>query len=80
MVSDVSRVDRCLGTIVPQDCVVLGDRQLRGQKMNLLLSNVHEFIGREVAATDWIELDQMQVNIFGEITRCGHGRILNKFR
>ena len=37
--------------------------------MELLLKNVHEFVGREVALTDWVELDQMQVNIFGEITR-----------
>jgi acyl dehydratase len=37
--------------------------------MELLLSNVHEYIGQEVAVTDWVALDQMQVNIFGEITR-----------
>ena len=37
--------------------------------MTLLLSNIHESIGQEVAITDWIALDQMQVNIFGEITR-----------
>lgn len=37
--------------------------------MNLLLTNIHEHIGKEVAVTDWVELDQMQVNIFGEITR-----------
>ncbi|MFT6752129.1 MAG: acyl dehydratase [Candidatus Azotimanducaceae bacterium] len=37
--------------------------------MKLLLSNVHEYIGQEIAVTDWVELDQMQVNIFGEITR-----------
>lgn len=37
--------------------------------MNLLLSNIHEYIGQEVAVTDWVDLDQMQVNIFGEITR-----------
>jgi acyl dehydratase len=37
--------------------------------MALLLSNVHEHIGQEVAVTDWVELDQMQVNIFGEVTR-----------
>lgn len=37
--------------------------------MKLLLSNVHEFIGQEVAVTDWVDIDQMQVNIFGEITR-----------
>lgn len=37
--------------------------------MALLLKTVHEYIGREVAVTGWVELDQMQVNIFGEITR-----------
>lgn len=37
--------------------------------MKLLLSNIHEHIGKEVAVTDWVDLDQMQVNIFGEITR-----------
>lgn len=37
--------------------------------MELLLKNVHEYVGQEVAVTDWVELDQMQVNIFGEITR-----------
>ncbi|MCB1643796.1 MAG: hypothetical protein KDI36_00015 [Pseudomonadales bacterium] len=37
--------------------------------MTLLLANIHEQIGNEVAVTDWVELDQMQVNIFGEITR-----------
>lgn len=37
--------------------------------MEILLTNVHEFIGEHVATTDWVEIDQMQVNIFGEITR-----------
>ena len=37
--------------------------------MNLLLSNVHEYVGQEVSVTDWVDIDQMQVNIFGEITR-----------
>ena len=37
--------------------------------MTILLANVHDYIGQEVAVTDWVELDQMQVNIFGEITR-----------
>jgi len=37
--------------------------------MELLLSNIHEHIGKQVALTEWVELDQMQVNIFGEITR-----------
>lgn len=41
----------------------------RNVPMELLLSNVHEHVGREVALTDWVDLDQMQVNIFGEITR-----------
>jgi acyl dehydratase len=37
--------------------------------MNLLLTNVHEYIGQEVAVTDWVRLDQMQVDIFGDVTR-----------
>ena len=37
--------------------------------MTLSLSNLHEYIGQEMAVTDWVELDQMQVNIFGEVTR-----------
>jgi len=37
--------------------------------MAILLANVHEYIGKEVAVTDWVALDQMQVNVFGEITR-----------
>ena len=35
----------------------------------LRLDNIHEYIDQEVAVTDWVELDQMQVNIFGEVTR-----------
>ena len=35
----------------------------------LLLATIHKHIGQEVAVTDWVELDQMQVNIFGEVTR-----------
>lgn len=34
-----------------------------------LLSNAHEFIGQEMAVTDWVDIDQVQVNVFGEITR-----------
>ena len=45
--------------------------------MTLLLSNVHEHIGREVAVTDWVALDQMQVNIFGEVTRWAKRAIDN---
>ena len=37
--------------------------------MELLLKTIHEHIGEEVAVTDWVFLDQMQVNVFGEITR-----------
>ncbi|MDE0942213.1 MAG: MaoC/PaaZ C-terminal domain-containing protein [Alphaproteobacteria bacterium] len=34
-----------------------------------LLANAHELVGKEIAVTDWLHLDQMQVNIFGEVTR-----------
>lgn len=37
--------------------------------MALLLSTIHERIGEEVALTEWVHLDQMQVNTFGEVTR-----------
>lgn len=33
------------------------------------LSNAHEFVGREMAVTDWVDIDQVQVNVFGEVTR-----------
>lgn len=36
---------------------------------NFLLANAHEFIGQEVALTDWVDIDQVQVNVFGEVTR-----------
>ncbi len=36
---------------------------------DILLSNAHEFVGREIGLTDWLDIDQMQVNIFGEVTR-----------
>jgi len=35
----------------------------------ILLANAHEFIGQEIGVTDWVHIDQMQVNIFGEVTR-----------
>ena len=38
-------------------------------KAEFLLKNAHEFIGREMAVTDWVHLDQVQVNVFGEVTR-----------
>ena len=37
--------------------------------MTLKLATIHESIGSEVAVTDWVDLDQMQVNIFAEVTR-----------
>ena len=36
---------------------------------DILLSIAHEFGGQEIGLTDWVDIDQMQVNIFGEITR-----------
>ena len=36
---------------------------------DILLSNAHEFVGQEIGLTDWLDIDQMQVNIFGEVTR-----------
>ena len=35
----------------------------------ITLANAHEHIGEEIGLTDWVDIDQMQVNIFGEITR-----------
>ena len=29
------------------------------------LANAHEFIGREMALTSWLHLDQIQTNVFG---------------
>lgn len=37
--------------------------------MTLTLATIHEEIGKEVALTDWVNIDQMQVNVFGEVTR-----------
>ena len=33
------------------------------------LATAHEFVGREMAVTDWVHIDQVQVNVFGEVTR-----------
>ena len=33
------------------------------------LTNVHEYVGQEIGLSDWLDIDQMQVNIFGEVTR-----------
>ena len=37
--------------------------------MELLLKTIHEHIGQEAAITDWVFIDQMQVDIFGKVTR-----------
>ena len=37
--------------------------------MELLLENIHEYIGNEVTTTEWVFIDQMQVDIFGKVTR-----------
>ncbi|NKC16497.1 MAG: MaoC family dehydratase [Gammaproteobacteria bacterium] len=34
-----------------------------------LLANAHTFVGLEVALTDWVFIDQIQANVFGEVTR-----------
>ena len=36
---------------------------------DISLANVHEYVGQEIGQTDWLDIDQMQVNIFGEVTR-----------
>ena len=33
------------------------------------LANAHTFVGTEMALTDWVFVDQIQVNVFGEVTR-----------
>jgi len=35
----------------------------------ILLANAEDFVGQELGITDWTGVDQMQVNIFGEVTR-----------
>ncbi len=39
------------------------------QEKPFLLANAHEFIGQEMALTEWVHLDQVQTNVFGEVTR-----------
>jgi acyl dehydratase len=38
-------------------------------RTDILLANAHEFVGQEIGLTDWIDVDQMQINVFGEVTR-----------
>ena len=35
----------------------------------ILLANVEDFVGQELGLTDWTGVDQLQVNVFGEVTR-----------
>ena len=37
--------------------------------MELLLKTIHERIAQEAVITDWVFIDQMQVDIFGKVTR-----------
>ena len=39
------------------------------QEKPFLLANAHEFVGTKVAVTDWVDIDQVQVNVFGEVSR-----------
>ena len=39
---------------------------------DFLLENAHTFVGKELAVTEWIFIDQMQANVFGEVTRWNH--------
>jgi acyl dehydratase len=34
-----------------------------------LLSSAHEHIGKPLGVSEWVDIDQVQVNIFGEVTR-----------
>mgnify|MGYP001974749015 FL=1 len=36
---------------------------------DITLANAHEYIGQEIGLSEWLDIDQMQVNIFGEVTR-----------
>ena len=36
------------------------------------LANAHSFVGQELAVTDWVFVDQVQANVFGEVTRWAH--------
>ena len=33
------------------------------------LSNIHDSIGQSLGVSDWVDIDQIQVNVFGEVTR-----------
>jgi len=40
---------------------------MRGEPF--LLANAHEHIGENLGVSDWVFIDQVQVNVFGEVTR-----------
>ena len=37
-------------------------------RQDITLANAHKFVGQELGVSDWIEIDQMQTNVFGEVT------------
>jgi acyl dehydratase len=39
------------------------------EKKPFLLSNAEDFIGRSLGVSEWVDIDQVQVNVFGEVTR-----------
>ena len=38
-------------------------------RTDILLANAEAFVGQEIGVSDWIDVDQMQINVFGEVTR-----------
>jgi acyl dehydratase len=46
-----------------------GDMTATTDEQPLLLKNAHEFTGTQIAVTDWVDIDQVQVNVFGEVSR-----------
>ena len=34
-----------------------------------LLTNAHEWVGESIGVSDWVGIDQVQVNVFGEVSR-----------
>ncbi|MDE0944541.1 MAG: MaoC/PaaZ C-terminal domain-containing protein, partial [Alphaproteobacteria bacterium] len=42
---------------------------VRGTGFSYTFDNAHTFIGQELAVSDWVEIDQDQVDRFGEVTR-----------
>ena len=42
---------------------------MEAAKNNFLLSKADDFIGKQLGRSDWVSIDQLQVNIFGEVSR-----------